>query len=83
MEIHTDLQPLACRTPGLVPVVIHTHLDHLVVLDKRTQLGLEVNHIHPHALQGLGAIHTHHCFQVHHSWAQVCDSLALAQACGR
>ena len=80
-ENHTDLPPLACRTPGLVPVVIHIHLDFLVVPDRMTQLELEVSHTHPHALQGPGVTHTHHCSQAHYSLAQVCDNLALAQVC--
>ena len=80
-ENHTDLLHLACRTPGLVPVVIHIHLDSLVVPDRMTQLELEVSHIHPHALQGLGVTHTHHCSQAHYSLAQVCDNLAWAQVC--
>lgn len=81
-ENHTDLpRPLACRTPGLVPVVSHIHPDFLLELDRKTQLVLEVSHTHPHALQGPGVSHIHHCSQAHDSWAQVCDSLAWAQVC--
>ena len=68
-------------TPGQVPVVNHIHLDSPVVLDMRPQLVLEVSHIHPHALQGPGVTHTHHCSQVLDSLVQACYSLAWAQAC--
>ena len=73
-ENHTDLPPLACRNPGLVPEGIHIHLDSLVVPDKMTQLELEVSHTHPHALQGPGVTHTHHYSQAHYSWVLVCDN---------
>ena len=81
-ESHTDPHfPLVCMTPGQVPVVNHIHLDSPVVLDMRTQLVLEVSHIHPHALQGPGVTHTHHCSQVLDSLVPACYSLAWAQAC--
>jgi len=81
-ESHTDPHfPLVCRTPEQVPVVSHIHPDSPLVLDMMTQLVLEVNHIHPHALQGPGVIHTHHCSQVHDSLVQACDSLAWEQVC--
>ena len=72
---------MAGRTPGLVPVVTHIHLDSLLGPDRKTQLVLEVSHTHPHALQGPGVTHTHHCSLAHDSWAQVCGSLAWAQVC--